>query len=225
MSRQRDNRSEVNGWPFDRESVQSVTRPVVQDWARGRELAAVRNRLWSIFGSGLFVLAVQFVLAPEGLTGALITLWALLSVPVLAVVGCLLVLLRTPTDAPDVWWSNSVPATVGLLSLAGLVYTGRSSPVGRAAWELVLGEDHPDADSHQFGTDQTVDLSAVRRIRRYVWYAIAGSAAAIALEQLVINDGLGAGAVELGGLELVLVVLAAGVVGLVIGFFAAVSGW
>ena len=224
MSRRHDTRSRADSRPFDRERVQAITRPVVEDWARGRKLSAVRRRLWSIFGGGLFVLAVQFILSPEGVTGALITLWALLSVPVVAVVGCLLVLLRTPTEAPSVWWSNSVPATLGLLSLAGLVYTGRTSPVGRAVWELVLGEDHPNAGSHQFGTEQTVDLSAVRRIRRYVWFAIAGSTAIVVLEQLFINNIFGARGAELSGAELVLVVAAASVVGVVIGFLAAVSG-
>lgn len=224
MSQRRDHRSQSDSWPFDRQRVQSVTRPVFQDWARGRELSAVRRRLWSIFGSGVVVLAIQVGLAPQGITGVLLSLWALLSVPVVAVVGCLLVLLRNPSEAPGVWWSNSVPATLGLLSLAGLVYTGRSSPVGRAAWELVLGEAHPDAETHQFGDQETVDLSAVRRLRRYVYYAVVGSAALIVLEQMFLNDILAAGTVEFSGPELALIVATAGVVGVVTGFFAAVFG-
>jgi hypothetical protein len=198
---------------------------VFQNWTRGQELSAVRRRLWSIFGTGLVVLAIQFVLAPEGITSVLISLWALLSVPIVAVVGCLLVLLRNPSEASGVWWSNSVPATIGLLSLAGLVYTGRSSPVGRAAWELVLGEDYPDTETHQFGEQETIDLSAVRRIRRYVYYAIVGSAALIILEQLFVNDVLAVEGVEFSGPELALLVAGAAVVGVVIGFLAAVSRW
>jgi hypothetical protein len=225
VSQRGETRNQTEGLPFDRQRVQSVTQPILQDWTRGRELAAVRRRLWSIFGSGLVVLAIQFLLAPEGITGALIALWALLSVPVVVVVGCLLVLLRNPSAAPGVWWSNSVPATIGLLSLASLVYTGRSSPVGRAAWELVLGEDYPGAETQQFGEQETVDLSAVRRIRRYVWYAIVGSTALIVIEQVVFGDLLGFGAVELTGPELVLLVAGAAVVGVVLGFFAAVSRW
>lgn len=224
VSHRHERRSQTDGWPVDRQRAQAATRPVFQAWTRGEELAAVRRRLWSIFGTGLVVLAVQFVLAPEGLTGALISLWALLSVPVVAVVGCLLVLLRNPSEAPGVWWRNSVPATLGLLSLASLVYTGRSSPVGRAAWELVLGEDHPDAEPHQFGEQETVDLSAVRRIRRYVYYAIVSSAALIVIEQIFFNDILAVGGVEFSGPELALVAVAAGLVGVVIGFLAAVFG-
>lgn len=224
MSQRRDHHSQTDGLPFDRQRVQAVTRPVFQDWARGRELSAVRRRLWSIFGSGLVVLAIQLVLAPGGITGALLSLWALLSVPVVAVVGCLLVLLRNPSEAPGVWWSNSVPATLGLLSLAGLVYTGRSSPAGRAAWELVLGADHPDGESHQFGDQETVDLRAVRRLRRYVYYAVVGSAALVVFEQILFNGILSVGAVEFSGPELVFVVIAAGLAGVVIGFFAAVFG-
>lgn len=225
MSQRGDYRSQTDGWPFGRQRAQAVTQPVFQNWTRGQELAAVRRRLWSIFGTGLVVLAIQFVLAPEGITSVLISLWALLSVPIVAVVGCLLVLLRNPSEAPGVWWSNSVPATIGLLSLAGLVYTGRSSPVGRAAWELVLGEDYPDTETHQFGEQETIDLSAVRRIRRYVYYAIVGSAALIILEQLFVNDVLAVEGVEFSGPELALLVAGAAVVGVVIGFLAAVSRW
>ena len=98
-------------------------------------------------------------------------------------------------------------------------------PVGRAAWELVLGEDYPGAETQQFGEQETVDLSAVRRIRRYVWYAIVGSTALIVIEQVVFGDLLGFGAVELTGPELVALVAGAAVVGVVLGFFAAVSRW
>lgn len=225
MNESERTRAGETGTGFDRERVQETVQPVLRRWESGGELFGVRRRLRSVFGAGLVVIAIQFAFSPEGFTGLLLTLWVLLSMPVVVVVGCLLVLLRSPSDAPGVWWENSVPATIGLLSLAGFVRAGESSPVGRALWELVIGDDHPDAETHQFG-DDGLDLDAVRRIRRYVYYAVVGSAAIILLDQIARNDLLSGGAsvdvsLDLGGPALAAVVAGAVIVGIGVGFVLA----
>lgn len=210
---------------LDQQRVHEIADPLLDRWRSGAELVGVRRRLQSVFGAGLLIIAIQLLLSPGGITGSLIALWFLLSIPVVTVAGCLLVLLREPSNARSVWWDNSVPATVGLLSLAGLVRFGAASPVGRALWELVIGDEHPDANSYEFGEEETVDLGAVRRIRRYIWYAVVGSAAIMLIEQVVLNDLFGGiQGTELTGAEFGLVATAAVVIGAVAGGIAAVVG-
>ena len=208
---------------LDQQRVHDIADPLLDRWRSGTELAAVRRRLQSVFGAGLLIVAIQLLLSPGGLTGTLITLWFLLSIPVVTVAGCLLVLLREPSNARSVWWDNSVPATVGLLSLVGLVRFGATSPVGRALWEVLLGDEHPDAERYEFGEEETVDLGAVENIRRYIWYAVVGSAVVILIEQALLSELSGQG-IELTGTEFALFAIGAVVFGVVAGFLSAVVG-
>lgn len=230
MSQQRTRRerdrseSVVSGdGTLDQQRVHEMADPLLDRWRSGAELAAVRRRLQSVLGAGLLIIAIRFLLSPGGLTGTLIALWFLLSIPVVTVAGCLLVLLREPSNARSVWWDNSVPATVGLLSLVGLVRFGAASPVGRALWEVLIGDEHPDAQRYEFGEEETVDLSAVKKIRRYIWYAVVGSAAIVVIEQVVLNDLFGEG-IELTMAEFGLFGVSAVVLGVVAGFLSAVVG-
>lgn len=112
-----------------------------------------------------------------------------------------------------------------MLSLVGLVRFGATSPGGRALWELLIGDEHPDAQNYQFGEEETVSLGTVNRIRRYIWYAIVGSVTIILTEQVLLNDSLGGGqGAELSGTEFGLFVVAAVMLGDVVGFLAAVLG-
>jgi hypothetical protein len=229
VSQQRERSGPAIDWSelLDQQRAQELTRPVLGRWGSGAELFAVRRRLQSILGAGLLVIAIQLFLSPEGITGLLIRLWFFLSVPVVTVAGCLLVLLRNPSEAPSVWWENSIPATIGLVSLAGLTQASESTPAGRAVWGLVFGEARPGEDHYQFG-DDGVDLSAVRKIRRYVWYAIGGSAALIVLDQTLRNDLLdrlfAGGSARLGAGEFGLVVVGSLLAGILVGAFAAMRG-
>ncbi|WP_336326325.1 hypothetical protein [Halovenus sp. HT40] len=232
MSQQRTRRerersdSVVSGdGTLDQQRVHEMADPLLDRWRSGAELAAVRRRLQSVFGAGLLIIAIRFLLSPGGFTGTLIALWFLLSIPIVTVAGCLLVLLREPSNARSVWWDNSVPATVGLLSLVGLVRFGATSPGGRALWEVLIGDEHPDAQSYEFGEKETVDLGAVKKIRRYIWYAVVGSAAIVVIEQVVLNDLFGqTRGVDLTGAELAVLAVGAGFLGVVAGFAAAVIG-
>jgi hypothetical protein len=171
-----------------------------------------------------------YLLDPGGIAGLLITLWFLLSVPVVAIAACILILLKDPANAPEVWWDNGLMATVGLISLAGFSRVGRATPFGRTIWEFMFGSDHPSDDNYKFGTrNSEIDFSAVARIRRYLWYGAVISVGVILAEQAIRYDVLGAGVFDglLGidpspvawiGLSLVLVV-----VGLILGALVAAS--
>ena len=180
-----------------REQIQAEAAPVLNRWQSGDELLPIRRRLRRLFGAGLFVILVQIALDPGGITGALISLWFLLSLPVAAIAACLLVLLKDPGNAPEMWWENGKLATAGLLALAGFTRVGRRTPLGRAAWQLVFGTDRPPADDYEFGrADSDIDLSAVAQFRRYVYYAIVGSVGIIVLDQLLRGDAFAGGGVE-----------------------------
>ncbi|MXR51016.1 hypothetical protein GRX03_05270 [Halovenus sp. WSH3] len=224
MSRNRERRRDTQALSgFSREEVRELTRPLLREWQSSTELFDVRRRLRSVFAAGLVVVLGRFVLSPDGITGLLLTLWTLLSVPVMILVGCLLVLLRTPSEAADVWWEHSVPATIGLLTLAGLVRAGESSPGGRAAWELLIDDEHP-AETEQFGESE-IDRAAVGRIRRYVYYAIVGSVTVTGLDQAtrtgLLSEGSSLGGVAASGPALVALLLGAVVVGAGVGFVIA----
>jgi hypothetical protein len=212
---------------LDQQRAQELTEPVLGRWGSGAGLFAVRRRLQAILGTGLVIVAIQLLLSPSGITGLLIRLWFFLSLPVVTVAGCLLVLLRNPSDAPSVWWENSVPATLGLVSLAGLIRAGNSTPAGRAVWGLVFGEDSPTDGSYQFG-DEGIDLSAVSKIRRYIWYAIAGSTVIVVVDQTIRNDLFGrlfgSGSTQLGAGEFGLVLVGGLLAGIFVGALAAMVG-
>jgi hypothetical protein len=212
-----------------RRDVVDAATPALEQWGYGTELSMVRRRLRGLLGASLVVIAIQLFLSPDGITGLLITLWFLLALPVAAVAACVLVLLKDPANAPNVWWDNGTLATVGLISVATMAKVGQSGPIGRAVWQLLFGSDPPAQSDYRFDSGEAeVDLRAVARVRRYVWYAIVGSAAIILVEQLVqrealervVFDGLG---VEPGAAEWSILVLAAGVVGVLIGFIVAVT--
>jgi len=213
-----------------REQVQSEAGPVLQRWQSSRELSAVRQRLGGVFGAGVVVIAVELLLDPGGLTGGLISLWFLLSLPVAAIAACLLVLLKDPANAPELWWENGTLATAGLVLLAGFSRGARRTAVGRTAWQLFFGTDGPPGAEYEFGTENTeIDLSAVARFRRYVYVAIVGSVGLILVEQLVRGDSsAGRGFEGLVGFDLGLagwaaVCLAALVLGLFVGGIAAAA--
>lgn len=200
-----------------REQIQSEAAPVLNRWQSGDELLAIRRRLRRLFGAGLFVILVQLALDPGGITGALISLWFLLSLPVAAMAACILVLLKDPRSAPEMWWNNGTLATVGLVTLAGFTRVGRRTPLGRAAWRLVFGTDRPPFDDYEFGTaDSNIDLSAVAKFRRYVYYAILGSVGIILVDQAVRQDGFGGGVEGTFGVELGLAGWLATYVGLLV---------
>lgn len=207
-----------------RGAVHEEAVPIVSRWERDGTLEAVRGRLRGLLGGGLSIVAIQVFLDPGGLTGLLVFLWFLLAVPVVALAACLLVTLRHPGQARDVWWEDGTMATVGLIALAGLGRAGRASPAGRAVWQLLFGDDGPDEADYHVGTDGAeMDLSAVARLRRYVRYAILASAALILFEQTVRGNlaGLSLGVLEgVGPLAWVALV----VVGAVLGALLAVVG-
>jgi hypothetical protein len=213
-----------------RRDIVDAATPALEQWGYGTGLSAVRRRLRGLLGASLVVVLVQLFLSPGGVTGLLITLWFLLALPVAAVAGCILILLKDPTNAPNVWWDEGALATVGLVSLATLAKAGQSGPLGRAAWQLLFGGGPPTQSDYRFETDETeVDLGAVARIRRYVWFAIVGSVVVALFEQVVrreafesvlFGDLLG---VDPGPAEWSLLVVAATVVGVALGFFVAVS--
>jgi len=223
-------RSELEGEAsVQRRDVVDAASPALQEWGYGTGLSRVKRRLRSVLGASLVVVAIQLLLNPVGLTGLLIGAWFLLALPVAAVVACLLVLLRNPTNALDLWWDNSTVATVGLISLAAFVKVGQAGPAGRALYQLLFGDDPPTESDYRFETGETeVDLRAVARIRRYVWYAIVGSAAVIVLEQVIRRDTVQSTAFEPllgsnpGPAEWLLLVVAAGVLGVLLGWLAAV---
>lgn len=206
---------ETAGALSSRHRIRETAKPALDRWGSGADLFGVRRRLRSLLGAGLLVIAIQLLLNPGGITGTLITLYFFLSLPIVAVAGCLLVLLRNPLNAHSVWWDNGALATVGLISLAGLVRAGGTNPAGRVLWELVSGSEHPSAEHYQFGDEDTVDLRHVRRLRRYVRYTIIGSAALILLDQVVRNDLFGS--LE-GGLGIAPGGPGWAVIGLVVGF-------
>lgn len=213
-----------------RRDVVDAATPALEKWGYGTELSIVRRRLRGVLGTSLVVILIQLFLSPGGLTGSLITIWFLLALPVAAVAACVLVLLRDPTNAPNVWWDNGTLATLGLISVAIMTKFGRTGPVGRAAWQLLFGGDPPLQSDYRFETDDTeVDLRKVARIRRYVWYAIVGSAAIIVVEQVLRNEVLESLVfgelleVDPGATEWSLLVLAAGVVGVLLGVVLAVT--
>lgn len=174
---------------LDPDRVRAAAAPALQRW-RGTALHRVQRRLRGLFGASVVVLAIRLVLDPGGLTGALIAIWSLLALPVAVIAGAVLVLLRDPANAPSVWWDRAPIATLGVLSVAGVSRARRKSAVGRVAYELLFDDDGSD-DGYTFETEETtVDLSVVARIRRYVWYAIVGSAGLIVLDQATRSSAL-----------------------------------
>jgi uncharacterized membrane protein YjgN (DUF898 family) len=213
---------------FQRDEVQAETSAVLDSWQSAVALSRVRRRLWSVLGTGLVMTAIYFFLDPGGLAGLLLTLWFLLSVPVVALAACILVLLRDPANATDVWWDSGAVATIGLISLAGFTRIGRATPFGRTVWQLFFGSEHPADENYKFGTQNSnIDLSAVARIRRYLWFAVVGSVGIVLAEQLIRQDALGAGVFEdlfgtdPGPAALVGVFIAVIILGLFLGALAA----
>lgn len=172
-----------------REQVRERALPVLDHWGHGTTLDTVRSRLRGWLGASLVVVFIRLFLDPGGLTGTLLTLWFLPAALVGTVAGSLLALLRNPTEAPQIWFEQNLLATVGLIALAGLARGSRRTSTGWTAWQVLFGSDPPRLDAT--GTDSTdadIDHEEVTRLRRYLWYAIAGSAAVIGLEQLLLRD-------------------------------------
>lgn len=170
--------------------VRDAAAPAIERW-RGSALYGVKRRLQGLLGASLVVLAVRLLLDPGGVTGILTTLWALLALPVAALTACVLVLLRDPVNAHQVWWDRAPAATLGLLSVAGVARAGRVSAVGRVLWQLLFGETSPDNDRGFSTASSAVDLAAVARIRRLVWYGVVSSAALVVGEGLLVSPAAG----------------------------------
>jgi len=201
-----------------RSAVQGTAEPILDRWGRGTAFARVRSRLGRLLSAGLVVIAIQLLFDPGGLTGLLLTLWFLLSVPVVAVAAAVLVTIRDPSRAADVWWDSGMIATAGLVAVSGLARFGRRTAVGRVAWQLLFGEDGPDGEA--VIEDSAIDLGTVTRIRRYVRYVILGSAALVVADQLL-RHGTGLSGVS-GVAGWTAVAVGLGLVGFALGLFAAV---
>ncbi|PSQ36617.1 hypothetical protein BRD08_04565 [Halobacteriales archaeon SW_10_66_29] len=148
-----------------RRDVVDAATPALEQWGYGTELSMVRRRLRGLLGASLVVITIQLFLSPGGITGLLITLWFLLALPVAAVAACVLVLLKDPANAPNVWWDNGTLATVGLISVATMAKVGQSGPIGRAVWQLLFGSDPPSTSgrSPASGGTSGTPSSAPRR--------------------------------------------------------------
>lgn len=224
--RQRSDSSEGSSL---QQRVRGAATPALDQWGHGTALSAVRGRLRAIFGTSLLVVGVTLALDPGGLTSLLLSVWVLLSLPIAAVTACLLALLRDPAGASDVWWENGTLATIGLLSIAALARGSQTGPVGRAAWQLLFGEDPPVESDYRFETDESeVDLRAVARIRRYVRYAVLGSVALIVVESVVRFGALeplleGTLGTDPGPIGWVLFAAGAALIGVVLGAIGAVT--
>jgi hypothetical protein len=209
-----------------REQVQERALPVLDHWGRGHALDTARTRLRGWLGASLVVVLIRLLLNPDGLTGTLLTLWFLPAALVGTVAGCLLVLLRNPTDAPQVWFEENLLATIGLIALAGLARGSRRHSAGLSAWRLLFGSDPPRLDGAS-ADDADIDHEEAAQLRQFLWYAIVGSAAVIVLEQLVLGGlpALPSGTVglALSPVEWVLVGVGGVVLGAVIGAVLAVT--
>lgn len=203
-----------------RSAVQETAQPILDRWGRGTAFARVRGRLQKLLSAGLVVIAIQLLFDPGGLTGLVLTLWFLLSLPVVVLTAAVLVTLRNPTRAADVWWDSGMVATAGLVAVSGFARAGRRTSVGRVGWQLLFGEDGPEGDG--VVEDSAIDLETVARVRRYLRYVIVGSALLVVADQLL-RRGTGLSGVS-GPAEWTAVAVGLGVVGFVLGLFAAVYG-
>ncbi len=212
-----------------REQVQERALPVLEDWDRSHTLGAVRNRLGGWLGASLVVIAIRLVLDPGGLTGALLTLWFLPAALIGTVAGSLLVLLRNPTEASEIWFEQNLLATIGLIALAGLARGSQRHSAGLTAWRVLFGSEPPLDVTGGDSTDTGIDHQEVARFQRYLRYAVAGSLLVIALEQLLLRDlpavsgPSGAVGLTLSPVEWVLVLVGGVVLGAVIGALLAVT--
>lgn len=171
-----------------REQVQERALPVLDHWERGHTLDAVRNRLRGWLGASLVVVLVGLFVDPGGLTGTLLTLWFLPAALLGTVAGSLLVLLRNPTAAPEIWFEQNLLATIGLIALAGLARGSQRHSAGLTAWRLLFGSDPPLDATADDTTETDIDQAEVARLQRYLRYVIAGSLLVIGLEQLLLRD-------------------------------------
>lgn len=213
-----------------RESVRERAGPVLDHWTRDNTLGAVKQRLQGVLGASALVVFVQFAIDPGGVTGTLVSVWFLLALPVGAVAGSLLFLLQNPENARNVWFEQDLVATVGLVALAVLARSSQNSPGAWTAWRLLFGSDPPvtegtsgEARDTPFGQEEVATL------RRYVWFAIAGSAAVVVLEQLLVRDALAVGApsgtigLSLSPAESALLAVGGAVLGALVGALLAVT--
>lgn len=225
--RSRQRQSSSGGQSEWREQIQEQALPVLESWGRGSTLDAVRSRLRGVFGLGLLVILIRFLLDPGGLTGTLITLWFIPSALLATVAGCLLVLLRNPREAPNVWFEQNVPAAIGLIALGWLAEASRRSSAGLTLWRVLFGSEPPLPESRS--SESPVDDELVAQYRRYLWFAIAGSAVVIGLEQLLARGtaGFGGSAGSLGlslsPAEWGLLTVGGAVLGVVVGALLAVT--
>ncbi|MEF8812540.1 MAG: hypothetical protein V5A55_01815 [Halovenus sp.] len=201
-----------------RSAVQETAQPILDRWGQGTAFARVRSRLQKLLSAGLVIIAVQLLFDPGGLTGLLLALWFLVSVPVVVLTAAVLVTLRNPTRAADVWWDSGMVATAGLVAISGFARVGKRTAIGRVGWQLLFDEDGPEGEG--IIEDSAIDLETVARIRRYLRYVIVGSAVLVVADQLL-RRGTGLSGVS-GPAEWTAVAVGLGVVGFVLGLFAAV---
>ncbi len=189
----------------------------------------VKNRLRGLLGAGGAIILLQLVFDPGGITGALLTLWFLVSLPLVAVTVVLLAVIREPSRIDNIRWDRTLFGAIGLVLLAELIHTGRDSAVGRALWQLLFGEANPDGDTEFVTEESSVDQTQVDRIRRYVQFAIIASLVVAVLEPLLLGTSISensAPTIDLQGVsgpaEVTVVGLVALSIGLFIGLFLAV---
>lgn len=232
---------------FDQDAVKDVALPVLDRWTSERTIGDVRRRLRWILVASALVVVLGLVYEPPGLTGFLLQIWTLASVPIAALSGAVYATVRNPKQARSVWWDSGLLVTVGLIAIAALAQSGQRSAYGRAAWQLLFGDDSPTGVDYRFDrADDTVDLSSVAEIRRQARNVIAISLLIAGLDTIarrfgdelvaivvavISGDPVSApGADPLPAipfltpsnpLEYVLLVLATAIVGVVIGFFVA----
>jgi hypothetical protein len=161
----------------------------------------------------------------------LLTLWTLVSLPLVAVTAVLLAVIREPSRVDNIRWDRTLFGAIGLVVLAELIHAGRDTAVGRALWQLLFGEASPDGDSEFVTEESPIDQGQVDRIRRYVQVALIGSVVIGVLEPLVLGTSITGNAAPTldvpgvsGTAEVTVVGIAALSIGLFIGFFLAAWG-
>jgi hypothetical protein len=240
--------TDANG-NVDQDAVKDAALPVLERWSRERTIDRVRRRLGWIAAASAFVVLLGLVTEPPGLTGLLLQVWTLASVPIGAIAAALYATVRNPRQARDVWWDSGLLVTVGLISMAVLAQSGQRSAYGRAAWQLLFGDDSPSGVDYGFTSDadDDVDLERVAVFRKRVRTLVGASLLVAGLETtgrlygdeivavvvaLATGDGVeGGGSTPLptvpfidpsNPVEYLVLVLAAAVVGVVVGFFVAI---
>lgn len=177
---------------FDETAVKTAAYDVLERWNRHGSFDAITGRIRWLAGASIVVAVLGYLLDFGGIAGLVLQAWWLASLPVAVVASALYTTLTDPAAARDAWWNERFLATLGLVCLAVLARAATRNPWGRVAWQLLFAEDSPVGVDYGYdaaGVD-AVDDDQVRRFRRYVSYALWGSAAVAVLDvALRLTDG------------------------------------